>query len=204
MAEAFAVAENFTSGHETLSQAHPDARFDYPDQHVEADNRLAWFLGELDRRFGDDTHYVHLRRDPEAVARSYAARWPAHRMQHEAGIMGAYAHGVFQQHEWPARERLDLARSYVSTVTANIELFLRGRPNVHRADLETLPDDIVRIWDAIGAEGDRERARAIAAEHHNVGLGPPTLPQQTHQLLQRWYGYSRSIASHLRDARRTG
>lgn len=203
-AEAFTAADNFTSGHETRTQVHPSLRFDYPDQHIEADNRLAWFLGELDKRFGDEAHYVHLQRDPEDVARSYAARWPKHVMLHDSSIVGGYAHGIFHRHDWPTSERLDLARSYVTTVTANIELFLRDRSHVHAAHVSTLPDDVARIWDAIGATGDLDRALTAASTVHNARRAPPSSHQQLRDLAQRWYGYSRSIAGHLRDRRRAG
>ena len=52
---------NFTAGHETRTNRLGAARLDYPDRHIEADNRLSFFLGKLNARWGDDAHYVHLR-----------------------------------------------------------------------------------------------------------------------------------------------
>jgi len=44
---------NYTAGHDTNRQPGP-ARLDYSARHIEIDNRLAWFLGGLDERYGDD------------------------------------------------------------------------------------------------------------------------------------------------------
>lgn len=66
---------NYSSAHESRAAEYGAARFDYADQHIEIDNRLSWFLGGLEERF-PEARYVHLRRDPAADARSFAARWP--------------------------------------------------------------------------------------------------------------------------------
>lgn len=50
---------NYTAGHETLRPRLGDERFAYPAYHVEADNRLAWLLGRLERHYGKDAFYVH-------------------------------------------------------------------------------------------------------------------------------------------------
>ncbi|MFO8086269.1 MAG: hypothetical protein R6T91_00500, partial [Bacteroidales bacterium] len=52
--------DGMTAGHETNRQK-IDSRLDYPDNHVEVDNRLVWFLGGLDKRYDDgNTFYVYL------------------------------------------------------------------------------------------------------------------------------------------------
>jgi hypothetical protein len=67
---------------------------------------------------------MHLRRDPDATARSYLRRWT---YPYRAGITGAFAHGILQQPEdWPEETRLDVRRYYVEPVNRNIELFMRG------------------------------------------------------------------------------
>lgn len=50
---AATYATNHTVGHETNAGRVGPERFAYPDNHIEADNRLAWFLGELDHRYGE-------------------------------------------------------------------------------------------------------------------------------------------------------
>ncbi|MES9978612.1 MAG: hypothetical protein ABW107_07665, partial [Candidatus Thiodiazotropha sp. 6PLUC5] len=43
---------NYTTGHETRAHLTGDKRIDYPDNHIEADNRLSWILGRIDNKFG--------------------------------------------------------------------------------------------------------------------------------------------------------
>jgi hypothetical protein len=60
-----------------------EAHFDYPDHHIESDNRLSWLLGRLDRRIVDRAFHVHLTRETRPVGASWAKR--AH-----TGMMNAY------------------------------------------------------------------------------------------------------------------
>jgi hypothetical protein len=39
---AYKHISNFTSGHETRARLLGEARLNYPDHHIEADNRLSW------------------------------------------------------------------------------------------------------------------------------------------------------------------
>ena len=45
--------DNYTSGHETRITKLGDERINFPENHIEADNRLAWFLGRLDEKYGN-------------------------------------------------------------------------------------------------------------------------------------------------------
>ena len=96
--EACSHITNWTSGHETQSNfvGQPpinhttqesgwknyryslDAnhnRVDYPDNHIEADCRLTWFLGLLDETHGDNALYVNLTRNRFRCAMSWTGRW---------------------------------------------------------------------------------------------------------------------------------
>jgi hypothetical protein len=42
-----------TSAHETLVGVLGTRRLSYPSQHIEIDNRLVWFLQQLDKTFAD-------------------------------------------------------------------------------------------------------------------------------------------------------
>src|SRR5690606_35448426 len=65
-----AAGLGWTVGHESRAHVYGlGARLDYPACHVEADNRLCYFLGALAARH-PTAGYVHLTREPEAVARS--------------------------------------------------------------------------------------------------------------------------------------
>lgn len=54
---------NFSAAHESRTGLLGAARLDYAGNHIEADNRLSWLLGRLDRTYGNAAFYVHLRRD---------------------------------------------------------------------------------------------------------------------------------------------
>ncbi len=74
-AETCKHLKDYTAGHETNKRKLGEHRFDYPDDHVEVDCRLAWFLGVLNLRYPDDVYYVHLKRDVDDVAKSWLKRW---------------------------------------------------------------------------------------------------------------------------------
>lgn len=155
---------NFTAGHETQTRIPFSQRPAYPPNHIEADNRLAWFLGGLDAAYGDDAYYVHLTRDPDAVAKSFAGRWKS-----VASLAVAYRNGLLMGAQLSLEES---SRDMVATITANIALFLRGKRNVMRMQLETMDEDFPRFLDWIGAEGDRGAAIGEWSRVHN-----PTPPE---------------------------
>ncbi|MFC5577122.1 hypothetical protein ACFPOA_03715 [Lysobacter niabensis] len=151
---------NYRVGHETRMKQPGPQRVDYPADHIEIDNRLSWFLGRLDAAYGNNAIYVHLRRDPEAVASSFNRRW------HLGGsIMRAYADQVYAA---PVRDPLAFCRDYVDTVTANINLFLRDKS--HKMDfwMEHSATDWPAFWSLINAEGKLEDGLSEWAVAHNA------------------------------------
>lgn len=162
LARAMAHSSNFTVGHETRTHLTGVARLDFPAWHVEIDNRLSWFLGRLDRRFGDTAFYVHLRRDPEAVAESFVRR--AH-----LGIMNAYRSDVLMRAAKLSQDvpLLEFANDYIDTVTENISHFLRDKSFKMDFNLGSASADLMLLWDRIGAEGGLTLALAEMNVRHN-------------------------------------
>ena len=160
---------NYTCAHESRISVVGPGRLDYPPNHIESDNRLAWFLGRLHQRYPHDVFYVHLQRDREAVARSYARRL-------EPGlIMSAYAHGVhLGLSDDIAPNALTIARDYVDTVTANIEAFLADKPNRMTFHIENANVDFPRFWECVGAQGDRATAVAEFTIAYNASTQAPS------------------------------
>lgn len=158
---------NYTSGHETRAARVGDARFDYPERHIESDNRLSWMLGDLGRRFDpEQTLYVHLTRDREEVAQSFLKRFDS---PYRAGIITAFSHAiVMHPKDWPAGKQIDLCRFYVDVVTNNIETFLEHQPHTLDVRLETADVDFPRFLSTIGAEGDLEAAQGEWGVRHNA------------------------------------
>lgn len=152
---------NYTSGHETRSRFIGDIRFSYPAHHIEADNRLSWLLGRLERTYGDDAFYVHLERDAESTARSYAKR--------KGGIMAAYrGSGIIMG----CRETdpFAIAMDYVDTVTENIRFFLKNKSNKVNFRLENAESDFLQFTTMVGAKGNLDRALAEFDVKHNASL----------------------------------
>ena len=163
-AKACLHIENFTSGHETRCRVLGETRVSYPENHIEVDNRLGFFLGALEEHYGDDAIYIHLRREADAVARSYNTRW------HVAeGVMKSWAVGIARQTDFGVRT----ARFMVDTIEQNITHFLRDKTKKMTIDLETLQDQFPAFLDLIGAQGDHATIMAALGETHNASQSAP-------------------------------
>ena len=156
---------NYSAAHESRTWMLGDEHFAYPENHIEADNRLSWLLGRLDKAFGDNAFYVHLKRDDTETARSYAQR-------REYGIMKAYSGlGILMgvSEETPPEA---IAKDCCYTVNSNIELFLKDKTHKMEMHLETIKDDFTQLWEAIGAEGNLQAALEEFDKHHNATVVP--------------------------------
>jgi hypothetical protein len=117
---------------------------------MEADNRLVWLFGRLDKRFGEKPFFVHLRRNDADVARSYETRawW-------EGSITRAYRNGILMLNQ---DTEIDLCADFVNTVNENISLFLSSNKKSMNFRLENAENDFSRFWSSINAEGDLDAA----------------------------------------------
>jgi hypothetical protein len=136
---------NYTAGHETRSREIGAARLDYPKGHIEADNRLAWFLGRLEQRYGDEAFYVHLKRAPEKVAESYDQRW-----DQRFSLISGYNRSLLMRTDFNRGVALDM----VDTITANIEAFLKSKSHIIEIDIDAPQDGFHAFAQRIGAQGD--------------------------------------------------
>lgn len=152
-AEACTHIEGMTSGHE-IHAGMIEGRLEYPNNHIESDNRLVWFLGTLDRLYDDeDTFYVHLTRDREKVAYSYRDRW-----QGAICVARHFYHGILMNRAKPDMARaLEACRLLVDTVEDNVAFFLSRRQNWVTVRMESLEEDFFKFMDAAGLQGDRDK-----------------------------------------------
>lgn len=151
---------NFTALHESRSGLIGAERLNYPANHIEADNRLSWFLGRLERQYGDDAWYVHLSRERAATAASFARR-------SEFGIMQAYRDGILLGLQGTPSAH-EVALDYLDTIEANITHFLRDKSHQMQFRLEQAQEDFPRFWEWVGAEGDLQAALAEWQTRHNA------------------------------------
>lgn len=157
---------NYTAKHESRSALLGNARFDYPANHIEADNRLSWLLGRLDREYGKDALYVHLTRETGSVAASYAQRYGS-------GIMRAYRGGGIIMGLPGDADPMDVALDYCDTVDSNIKLFLRDKPRKMDFRLESAQEDFLKFCEFIKAEVALDKALAELAIQHNATKPAP-------------------------------
>jgi hypothetical protein len=151
---------NFSAEHESRSGLLGDAHFDYPENHIEADNRLSWFLGRLDRHYGNRAFYVHLRRNDNDTAHSFAKRY-------SKGIIKAYRKKILAGLSGKS-DPIDVCLDYCETVNSNIMLFLKDKTQKMEFDLGTATQDFIKFWEVIGAEGDLELAVSEFGKHYNA------------------------------------
>lgn len=155
---------NFSTGHESEARNIQDDKFEYPDNHIEADNRLSWFLGHLDKAYGNEAHYVVLKRDKELTVQSFNRRWAF-----KGSIIQAFGSGILMQRlkELKKKDLLQICGLYYDTIYENIELFLKDKDHILEIHLSNIKEDFKKFWNWIGAEGDLDAALAEFDIVHN-------------------------------------
>ena len=141
---------NYTSAHESRSHLIGEEHFQYPSNHIEADNRLSWFLGKLEKLYGDTALYVHLLRDRKDTAESLYKRY-------HKGIMQAYTKGIIM-YRMDDPPDISFCYDYIDTVNTNIEIFLQDKSKKINFQLENAEQDFKIFWEKIKAQGDIETA----------------------------------------------
>ncbi len=146
---------NYTSGHESKTKKLGVERFNYPDNHIESDNRLSWFLGGLDKKYGDDAIYIHLKRDKQKTINSFNKRWESNN-----SIISAFCVGILKLSKGKLleKDRLEVCADYYETVNTNIEHFLKDKSKKTTIYLESIKEGFKNFWQLIGAEGNFEKA----------------------------------------------
>lgn len=154
--------KNYSCSHESRSRLLGESRLAYPEHHIEIDNRLVWMLGRLDQKFGREAFYVHMKRNPEATAKSYFNRRCGN-----ITILPAYQRGILKRLD---RANMDTARDMIETVNRNIETFLKDKPYQMEFNLESAEIDMTRLFDFIGADVDEEVAMKEFEIRHNKSV----------------------------------
>lgn len=146
---------NYSNGHETLSRNVGTQRLAYPNNHIEADNRLSWFLGELESKYGDRPYYVHLIREKNATVNSFNKRWSG-----QVSIIKAFCEGLLMKpvEELSEDERLEVCEYYYDTVNKNISNFLINKSKTLTIKLESIGKGFKALWNKIEAEGNLDKA----------------------------------------------
>lgn len=152
---------NFSCAHESRIGALGKDRLDYPENHIEADNRLSWLLGRLDRAYGDNAIYIHLKRNNNDTAHSFTRRY-------SHGIIKAYRGAGILMGLPEESEPMSVCLDYCDTVNSNIDLFLKDKTRKMVINLEDIEQDFIAFWKFIGAEGDLDAALSEFHTRHNA------------------------------------
>lgn len=157
---------NFSCGHETKTSHHGQERFVFPENHIEIDNRLSWFLGSLARNYDDrDVFYVKLVRDSEKIAKSWLKRWNT--INFSLTMIKHFAHGVIMRSDaYTEDQMLDVCHYYVQTVYDNIDEFIKTRRHM-TVFLEDGGHTFSKFLTEINASGDLDFARKTWGIVHN-------------------------------------
>ncbi len=142
--------KNYSAAHESLSTELGEKRLAYPQYHIEADNRLSWMLGRLQKKYADNAIYVHLFRNINDTVDSFIKR-------KDYGIMKAYREGILMSN---SDDYQGIARDYVLTVEMNIEYFLADKTHKMKFSMDNSKEDFKKFWGLISAEGDLQAALA--------------------------------------------
>lgn len=141
---------NYSAAHESRATLIGEQRLAYPIQHIEADNRLSWFLGRLDQQYADNALYVHLSRNKQQTIESFSKRA-------DYGIMQAYKEGVLLGGDSNQTDHV-IAEDYIDTIESNIEFFLKDKTHKMNFSLDNAKQDFEVFWEFVSAEGDLDAA----------------------------------------------
>ena len=170
-ARACSFIRNYTVGHESRWGRFGMDRLDYPENHIEVDNRLVWYLGLIDRIYGNEAFYVHLTRSRQHVIESFAQR-------HHRELMAGWRAIIDMEMSGTPQQR---AAEYVDCATAAIQSFLKDKPYWVPVPIEDAKCGFTRMCSVINASVDEVGAWSTLARRHNQGLeglddpeaGPP-------------------------------
>lgn len=188
---------NYTSAHESRSGLIGAARLEYPRRHIEADNRLSWFLGRLETAYGDSATYIHLVRSELETARSLVKRY-----RRRKGIIWAYRQAILLRS--PAgMDPLEISLDYCRTVNSNIEAFLRDKTWKMRFSMENADTDFRAFWTLIGAEGNLQAALAEWDQQYNASpesLNVEPKKYSASRAASKFKRIIRTLPDYLKDA----
>lgn len=152
----------YSAGHETRATLIGEQRLNYKSNHIEVDNRLAWFLGSLDKKYGDAALYVYIKREPQKIADSYFKRWYL-----KVSIVKAFGYGILMKSKIGKSERKAICDFYVETVENNIEHFLKDKTNVLVFNLENAKQDYSKFLEILSVS-ERELLIDMWDSYHNL------------------------------------
>lgn len=169
LAVACREIRNWSVGHESRA-SYLHGRLDYPPQHIEVDNRLSFFLGQLHEHYRDGPLYVHLTRNTEDTAKSFLRQGVNYNKGH--GIIPAFIKSINRVPNIHSVDKLQAAMKYIEMTNSNIRLFLKDKPHVIHMNIEEPQDAFRKLWWLTEAKGDYEAACKKLGQRVNERIPP--------------------------------
>lgn len=176
--EACRHLTNYTASHESQRTWVGKRRFEYPENHIAIDLRLAWMLGRMDALWGKNAFYVHLTRDAKECAKSWVRLCQLERLRGATQALNLPEHlhrpgGPVWAHMHVQALKLAplelVAEDMVRSINSDIRMFLKDKDWMPLM-LERAEEDFPLFLDRIGAEGDLEAAQAEWRVKHEATI----------------------------------
>ena len=142
LSEAFSCVKGWSSAHESRSQLLGDERVNYPEKHLEFDNRLTWFLPRLTKKYSSSALLVIVQKKQCRLASSYNKRW------YKMNIMKSYSQGILMRDL--KDNNLDVCKDYVSNVYEHLEYVSKDWMDCIYLDIDNPEEGVVGILNYIG------------------------------------------------------
>ncbi|MBO7922675.1 hypothetical protein J5X92_10635 [Alteromonas sp. K632G] len=161
-ARACVYIDNYSCAHESNAQMLFPQRMTYPNNHIEVDNRLVWFLPLIESYSKGETYFVYLKKDLDKIAHSYELRWGL-----RESIVKAFGHGILMRPKISHLERIDICRSYTQFCEESILSFISDKRSI-TIEVDNIKEGFDQFFDDIGACGDKEAALEELSIKYNV------------------------------------
>lgn len=149
MSKAFSNVSDYTCAHESRVGFFNDQRINYPDNHIELDNRLSFYLPQLTRKYSKkNSLLVIVNRDRNSIAKSYNKRW------RKINIMKAFSQGIHMNDL--QSNNIDVCLAYVNYIYETIDYFKPQWDNVLEIEFSDLNFGIEQILKKINKINDLE------------------------------------------------
>jgi len=129
--------KNYTSGHETNTSGLTNNNLKYPDNHIEIDHRMSYFIPILKTSY-PNAYWVHLQRERTSCIHSLAKRQSL--LKFGSFHLGSTQHKI-----------LNLAEYYYENTNMLITQLV---PNAQHIWLHDISEGFKLFWEKIGAIGD--------------------------------------------------
>lgn len=138
MSKALSHVSGFTSLHESRVSFLQDERINYPNFHIELDNRLSFYMPQLTKKYSKkESLLVIINRDRKSIAESYNKRW------RKINIMKAFSQGIHMRNL--NSNNIDVCLAYVNYVYETLDYFKNDWDNVLEVDFSNLNAAITQI-----------------------------------------------------------